>query len=345
MNDFIIKLFNNLNYANIKYAILRNYEDLPEKDHTTEYFDLDLIVASRDYKRFYDLLINISSKHHLNIAKKINREYVKTTQIYKIENDGFINAIQIDVHIKGQNWHGYYYMQEKEILKDRFLYKNFYVVSKFHQNLFNWLDKLLWGNYVKKKYKDDILNVLNQDISKLEIFLSNILGKELTKIITKIIKEKNLEKSLYIRKNIIKKLRKYSLLKFPFLSIKSIFLFFYFELLLRISPPGLCVVFPKSKEVLSKELFNKFKILLVNSQNIIPYNGTNKFQWLIFYLIKVFPTVRKSGLVFVITENKKAILKDKILFADNVNNELLNELIKSYKKAHIPFLANVLIED
>ena len=77
MDDFINTFFFTLNKNNINYAVLRNYEYLPKKDSRTEYFDLELIVLSKEYKKFFIILDEISSEYKLKIAKQINRETLK----------------------------------------------------------------------------------------------------------------------------------------------------------------------------------------------------------------------------------------------------------------------------
>ena len=344
MNEFINKLFYELNKENIQYAILRNYENLPEKDSTSEYFDLDLIVLAKQYKHFFSILETTSLKCKLDIAKKINREYVKTTQIYKIENDNFINAIQIDVHIKGQNWWGNYYLHEKEILEKRFLNKNFYVVSKFHENLIKWLDKLFWGNYIKKKYEDEIIHELNKNHVELAVFLQNVFGKELSILLFNLIKNGHLRKTLKLRNQMIIKLINYSFIKYPLLTIKSIIYFFYTEFILRLSPLGICLVFNNKDEDICCEIFNKFKLLLITKQIIIKYDGKNIYEWLFFYFSKVFPTVRKSGLVCIITNNNYSILKSKVITISSVDLNLFREIILSYKNFYKPFFADLIIK-
>ena len=343
MDEFINELFKKLNKNGINYAVLRNYENLPFKDISTEYFDLDLIVLLKDYKRFLNILNKISSKNKFKVAKNIKREYVKTFQIYRIEDDNFINAIQIDIHIKGQNWWGNFYLVEKEILNKRFLFKNFFVVSKFHENLIKWLDKLFWGNYVKEKYKNEILLELNKNAKELEIFLLSVFGKNLGSIIFEMIKKNQIEETLNFRAKMINKIKFYSLTRYPLLTIKSSIEFFYFELLLRLFPPGICVVFDNKNKDICFSTYNQFKNLIINSHRLIEYEGSNIFEWIIFYFVKIYPIVRKCGFVFIISNQKNNILKSKILNINKMNNDLSKEILLAYKKHNILLHSNLFI--
>jgi len=345
LDKFIIELFDKLNKNNIRYAVLRNYENLPQKDNTTEYFDLDLIVLSRDYKKFFEYLVSLSFKHKLKIAKKFQREYHKTIQIYRIENQVFINAIQIDVHTLGQNWWGNYYLLEEEILSERFKYKQFFVVSKFHENLFNWLDKLFWGNYVKKKYSNQILTTLIENKGKLMIFLKKIFGKELAIQLLAKIQNKDLYGTLIFRDRMINKLRFYSFSTSPFFTFSRTLLFFYYEIRLRILPLGLCLVFTEENKKLCNDVYDRFKLLLLFNQKILIYKGNTKIDWLIFYIIHIYPIVRKSGLVCVISKNGKNIFYSKKYSCSILNNSLIKEILLTYKKNHIPLQSNLLIKN
>ena len=57
INRFVSQLFSNINKKKIRYAILRNYESMPNKPKNRNYFDLDIIVSKKDLKKFQDLLI------------------------------------------------------------------------------------------------------------------------------------------------------------------------------------------------------------------------------------------------------------------------------------------------
>ena len=65
-------LFKKLNKDNIQYAVLRNYENIPSKPNDTDYFDLDLLVSSKDFKKYLKIIESLSSQLELQIIKKIH---------------------------------------------------------------------------------------------------------------------------------------------------------------------------------------------------------------------------------------------------------------------------------
>ena len=181
------------------------------------------------------------------MIKSFKRSYVHHYRIAKINGNKF-DSIQIDVHVKGQGFWGFYYLFEDEILNNRRYFKNFYVVSDFHKNLFNWLDKLLWGE-LKREYSNPIKKSMSRNISKLKNFLIKInMQKNDIKKLAHIFSTKKFktEDTIYFRSKILFKIIKWSSLKHPIKTLKWTVEFFYRELNLRLFPPGLFIICNKS---------------------------------------------------------------------------------------------------
>tara|TARA_B100000989_G_C19528378_1_gene468195 strand:- start:518 stop:1585 length:1068 start_codon:yes stop_codon:yes gene_type:complete len=328
---FVHDLFESLNHNNIRYAILRNYESLPEKPTDSDYFDLDLLVNSHDLKRYIKIVYDMAKRNKLAVIKKIDREYCKTIRVVFIDKNGNVGSVQLDSHVTGQNWWGFLYLSEEQILDDRILYKSFYVVSDFHRHLFNWLDKLLFGNYIKQKYKSDILRTFKERNQEFSSFLNKVFGLELTNRLKTRFKSGDLEGTLVYRRKMINKLLKYSLINFPFLTIFSVIKFFYFEIRLYLFPPGVSCLFDESHSSLIKNNFKESKKIFLGDQIILNYKDNSLYSWLKFYFEEVFPIVRKGGLVFItINKNSNFIFKKKLQSSIS-NLDLLYELIESNK--------------
>ena len=107
----------------------------------TKYFDLDMFVLNKDLKKFNKILNQSIKLEKALLFKTFKRSYCHHYRIVRFKKTKISN-IQIDVHTKGQGWLGFFYILENEILESRRKFKDFYVVSDFHRNLFNWLDKL-----------------------------------------------------------------------------------------------------------------------------------------------------------------------------------------------------------
>ena len=104
---FVQDLFDSLNSEGCKYAVLRNYESLPEKPVDSDYFDLDLLVASHELDGYIALVYKLAEKHDLKVIKKIDREYCKTIRMVYISESDVISSVQLDSHLAGQNWWGF----------------------------------------------------------------------------------------------------------------------------------------------------------------------------------------------------------------------------------------------
>ena len=115
IHHFILKLLRSLNKQKINYAILRNYESIPNKPKDVDYFDIDMIVSSKDIKKFNKILNQTIIATKTNLIKIFKRSYCHHYRIVKYHNKKF-TSVQIDVHTKGQGFWGFYYLLEDEIL-------------------------------------------------------------------------------------------------------------------------------------------------------------------------------------------------------------------------------------
>lgn len=329
IDQFVDELFKRFNEGGIQYAILRNYENLPRQPSDTNYFDLDFLIAKSDLAKYLKLLIELAEEYKLFVVKKIDREYVKTIRIAHIDACGNVQSVQLDSHISGQNWWGFFYLTEDQIFKNKNKFKSYTVVSNFHQNLFNWLDKLFFGNYIKQKYKSDILKSFSIHKSELYLFLNSVFGKRLSMDLISIINTENLEETLKYRKSMIAKLRKYSIIQFPLLTLISNIKFYYFEILLYLFPPGLCCIFNKSDRPIIDSYFSQCKKVYLGDQLIIKFSSFSRISWLKFYLNQIFPIVRKGGMVFVEVSDNFLLFKNKKKPIHNSISNSMMEIIKA----------------
>ena len=345
INYLVSNFFSNLNKKKIKYAILRNYESMPNRPRNRNYFDLDLIVSSKDLKKFHNLLIkNILKDNKAILIKTFKRSYVHHYRIAKINGNKF-DSIQIDVHVKGQGWWGFYYLFEDEILNKRRLFKRFYVVSDFHRNLFNWLDKLLWGE-LKKEYSKPIKKSMSKNISNLRNFLTKInLSKDDIKKLINIFSSKTLktENTIYFRSKILFKIIRWSSLKHPFETIKWSTEFFFRELYLRIFPPGLFIICNKSIKK-NIYLFNLLKRTAIMGQTslILNFHNISKIKYIYYYFKFVWPIVRHHGLVVCVSNNNFFGVK-KIKRKKLSKSNLIKKILIEYKKTNYVGFPNLII--
>lgn len=330
MKFLIAELFKSLEKNNIKYAVLRNYESLPQQPADSDYFDLDLIVSSKDYENYLCTVKRVVSNHNACIVKKFDRSYVRHLRVVKLVNDQYM-SVQLDAHIKGQGWHGYYYLHEDEILKERKKHNNIYVVSDFHKALINWLDKLLWGAYVKDKYKDDIQLIMQKHKNLLESFLKNILADHDVNDLIRIFTAGDLNDSIVYRDKLITGIRRWSCTKHSIKTLLWMADFYYKEFVLRINPPGLKVVF-KNDSPLSYEIFNDLKKIVLGDSLYLDMN--NKINSNDNGSRRMYTVLRKQGLVVIISKHLVDINVNKALKLTQDftgKNKIIKYILSKYK--------------
>ncbi len=322
MREFISELFHIMNYEKIEYAVLRNYENLPDKPEDSSYFDLDFFIHSNDLKRYFTLLDKLVKKNKtIVVVKRFNRQYVKHIRIVNLQNQ---SSVQLDGHHTSQDWHGYIYLHENEIFNHKKIYNNFFVISDFHLAIINWLDKLLWGNYVKEKYRFNIIKTLKLNQCFLEKFLSDRFGINLTNKLLIYINNSDLEGTLSLKNEMILHLRKYSLANFKCLTFSNITKFYYYELILRLCPPGLFVLIDKTiDENLQFEILDSVNILTLESD----FNINNKLDYYQAYL-----NIRKQSKYCLYIKHNSFLYK---IFPYRCIGEkpIFNVILKSYQNS------------
>ncbi len=344
MDKFIKGLFDEMNNSNVEYAILRNYDNLPFKPKDTDYFDLDFLVSNKSYAKYISIVKQLASEFGCSIVKKFDRSYVRHLRIIRI-NKNIVNSVQLDSHIDGQGWFGFYYLTESQILEQRKLYNGFYVVCDFHKALINWLDKLLWGSYVKEKYKKEIIHIFASEKRQLDIFLSGIFPEDITEELTNIIDSGDLEKTIDYRKIFLKYIIRNSMQHYSFETLLWNIRFFYYEAKLRIFPPGLLLLVNRDTEF-TRKIFSAMQLIVLGGSVYTAYPNMSKLKWWFTYARDIYPIVRRQGLVFVICSNPEiSNVNYKIdLAATNKNEvEVIQLIAQKYAKDTIIGKANILI--
>ena len=346
IHNFISKLFNTLNENKIGYALLRNYESMPYRPKDKEYFDLDMFVSSKDLKEFNRILNKTIENEKAILIKSFKRSYCHHFRVTKFEDNKF-ESVQIDVHTKGQGWWGFFYLMENEIINNRIKYKEFYVVSDFHYNLFNWLDKLLWGE-LQINYSEQIKLSMIKNIDHLDLFLQKIfLSKEKILAIKEIFlnRHKTTMETRVYKKIIKRKLINWSVLKHPIKTISWNIEFFMRELILRIFPPGLFIII-RNEDIFSKDLYMALQntATIGSTSLFVNLNKKNKLQFFYEYFRTIFPIVRKHGMVICI-HDKINFKKSLTLKSKTLNSHLIKEILIQYKKLNFVCFPNIIINN
>lgn len=188
MLNKIQNILNKLNEKNINYVILREFEFLINKTEPKSN-DLDLFIQKCELNKILKLFPKSKIKNN-------------KLQIYLYENK---KIFRIDFHIKTITGFNYSFGIENEIIENKILKQNIYILNNNYKSLSLILRNILSKKKIKKKDINEI-NIINI-IKNYEFFenkLSNIIGNKKTIILLKHLIEKN-------TKEINKQLLKYKI--------------------------------------------------------------------------------------------------------------------------------------
>lgn len=338
ISDFASALLNKFHQNSIEYAILRNHSNFPNKPQDSCYYDLDIIANKRNLKKIDELLLEeVSSTNSHCFIKKIFKEYVCTYRIIIVDSklNNCFDAIQIDIHINGQGWWGFYYLNEKDILSEKKQNDDgFFVLSNFYSHLFNWLDKGLWGNYVKEKYTVGILDSYNQETKKWHEFFERWFDVKHRETLQECFINGDLEKSLPLMPTLRKKLINNSLKHGVIQTSINFVSFIIHELKQFIVTPGMHLVLNgfSHEEI---ELFQKnLQRAVIGDLSKVVIVQTERKK--ISILREVIPVVRRNSFFLVCHQNKSTNfqLKNKKHFETTtlLSQSTLIQLFKAYSK-------------
>ena len=90
--ELLAALFGHLN-EHCNYAVLRNFEGLPEKNNSR---DIDIIIERKTYKKQKNALIALLENHNWKIITYLNSDRVVTWVCGCVDQDSNVEIIQLD---------------------------------------------------------------------------------------------------------------------------------------------------------------------------------------------------------------------------------------------------------
>ena len=141
--EILAALFRHLN-ANCEYAVLRNFEGLPEKNNSR---DIDIIIERKTYKKQKKELIALFEKHNWKIITYLNSDRVVTWVCGCVDNESNVEIIQLDFFFNTSLF-GVRLINAKEFLAHRKFNGKIYHVDKD----FEFLDKYMYDRAVGVQY-------------------------------------------------------------------------------------------------------------------------------------------------------------------------------------------------
>ncbi|MDF7825428.1 hypothetical protein P4B35_15485 [Pontiellaceae bacterium B12227] len=170
MASFLTCLFDAWKEADVRYLILRNYEELPEFTGN----DIDVLLDPAQREIAERLLIQSASEQGW-VLHNIGDFACRALWLFNCET---LEQVHIDL-MYGINWHTLVFADHSRMLSQRQPFKNFYIPSPGDEAAVNLLTRLLYGGYVKDKYREGIRCSASGDGKEMATALNPWVCKEL----------------------------------------------------------------------------------------------------------------------------------------------------------------------
>lgn len=158
------------NTAGIDYCILRNYENLPHDMGN----DLDVLIDPRALSSAESIAIKA-----ITGAGGIVHNRAEFSPVSLFFHDAETKTqLHLDL-FRNLTWRGADILPVKEVLENKRVYNGFPVPGVFHEGVLNLLTRLLYGGYIKDKYKPQVAGIFNDHQAECTSLLEAVLGKKL----------------------------------------------------------------------------------------------------------------------------------------------------------------------
>lgn len=256
LSAFLNRFIKELDKAEIDYCILRNYEDLPERNIGK---DIDFLVYPHVITKIIAILKDFDE---IKITGVVEREYVCNIFIYGVKWENF-KSLQLDI-VTRFSWKGQKYIDVARVLECREAYKNFYVPTSYHEAIISLLSSLLLGGFIKEKYIERISGIFEKEENEVIASLQPYLGLYHSKHLLADFLRKDYPKILSSNKYYKIELLKSNFKRRPLNSIGRLIAHFRREILIRLSKKPV-VVFLGPDGSGKSTIINKIKDALYNA--------------------------------------------------------------------------------
>jgi thymidylate kinase len=147
-NQLVSRVFDYLN-THVNYAVLRNYEGLPESNDSR---DIDIIITKSELKKHKNSIIRVIIDSGYNIITYLHSDRLITYVCGKIDNAGVADVVQLDFFINTSVF-GILLLDAKDFLKNRQFNGKVYHVGKDYEFLDKYLYNRAVGTVYPEKYK------------------------------------------------------------------------------------------------------------------------------------------------------------------------------------------------
>jgi thymidylate kinase len=170
MKLLLERLFDAWNEAKLRYLILRNYEELPEYTGN----DVDILLDPAQLTGAQALLEKVAAKSGWRIHN-VGEFSCKAFYLYHIDT---LEQLHLDL-MCGDKWYSFFFVDHALMLTARQPFKTFFKPDPVHEAAVNLMTRLLYGGYVKEKYRAGVQRSAVRDHQEMAEALTPWLGAKL----------------------------------------------------------------------------------------------------------------------------------------------------------------------
>lgn len=207
-----------LNKEKIKYFILRNYEDLPEKNESK---DVDIIIKPGSYKKASKLLLDVFKKYDISNYYVVKYEKVRCWFGIDMTKNFFIHIDLIEGYVNK----GFEIFSFNTLYKNTIIYKNFKVLNEEYDAAMLLLYKVINAKQLKEKYRIKIERSYNKNAEKINKILKKVLDKRNAELLIGLLKKEDYDAIVDNARMISKSTKIKAFKKKPIHTVKNIILF------------------------------------------------------------------------------------------------------------------------
>lgn len=159
-DDLVTIFFKKLNDNSIEYAVLRNYEGLPEKNTSK---DIDILLNPIEIENTQNVLMECASNLGYLLIWSNPLDFLKGFVLAKVGDS--VQTIKFDLFV-GLRWKGLDYLSSRKLLANRKEYNGIYVLDSIDESIVSYFYHTLYAKKIRNKYQDKIIN----DFKSIEIF-------------------------------------------------------------------------------------------------------------------------------------------------------------------------------
>ena len=175
--DLMVALFDRFEQRNIPYLVLRNYETLP--DETTN--DVDILIDPSFCRSAFNAVIAVAGESGWRVSN-IGRYSCLSLFLFRPDS---LQQTHVDLML-GNRWHSMSFADHASMLTRRVPFRELFAPSKVDEAWICFATRMLYGGYVKQKYRPLIQSVCltrtEESISVFSAFLGCRLADEVVSL-------------------------------------------------------------------------------------------------------------------------------------------------------------------